>query len=208
MTDIRKSSMMPGFTAEASVYLSDTSYSLKRLAPQAPVGSGRDPILISDYDPRWRALFELERQRILSTVGQRPVAIEHIGSSAVPRLGGRAEIDILLGAKDTKEIEECAKLLRRLGYHETARPPSVSDGWRLLEKAAAIPIGVLIVLYGGDLWRRHLWFRDYLRRHPEMARIYSRLKSQWATRYGAGTATYQAAKSRFVALLEERVRGG
>ena len=43
-----------------------------------------DCILIADYDPAWPRLFKDERQRLQAAIGEWPIAIEHIGSTAVP----------------------------------------------------------------------------------------------------------------------------
>ena len=45
------------------------------------------PIVIVDYDPEWTAGFKEEASKILGAIGDKLVAIEHIGSTAVPGLG-------------------------------------------------------------------------------------------------------------------------
>jgi len=44
-------------------------------------------IVVVDYDARWSALYEQEKARILKIIGSRIVAIEHVGSTAVPGFG-------------------------------------------------------------------------------------------------------------------------
>jgi GrpB-like predicted nucleotidyltransferase (UPF0157 family) len=41
-------------------------------------------LVIVAYDPEWPALYERERDSILRAIGERLVAIEHVGSTAVP----------------------------------------------------------------------------------------------------------------------------
>lgn len=45
------------------------------------------------YQPRWRELFELEKDRLRATFGKAALEIEHIGSTAVEGLAGRETID-------------------------------------------------------------------------------------------------------------------
>jgi GrpB-like predicted nucleotidyltransferase (UPF0157 family) len=67
-----------------------------------------------------------------------------------------------------------------------------------------------LVEEGGSLWRSHLAFRDFLRRHPEHAAEYARLKRSPAARhpndrlaYTDGKATFVAASLRLTACAED-----
>ncbi len=76
------------------------------------------PVVIADYDPQWPILFEEEKGRMLGVNGERVVAIEHIGSTAVPGLGAKPVIDIMVGvrrladAEDLRWIRETEQLIR------------------------------------------------------------------------------------------------
>jgi GrpB-like predicted nucleotidyltransferase (UPF0157 family) len=43
-------------------------------------------IVVSDYDPRWSERFDELRQRLAPHVADLAVSIEHVGSTAVPRV--------------------------------------------------------------------------------------------------------------------------
>lgn len=192
---------MPGFHAEAAVYRSSRHYRAGDGA-RRPEGQIRpDRLMITDYDPRWPLLFRHERQRMRARLGGRAVSIEHVGSSSVPHLEGRPEIDILVGTRTSGDVSRCADLLAGLGYAATVRPPSPSDGWLLMAKAGPIPFEVLIVRHLSPLWRRAVALRDYLRRDPAKAFVYGRLKAEWAARYGGDTEAYQEAKRQFWAKV-------
>jgi len=45
------------------------------------------PVVIVDYDLEWPARFQAERAIIEGAIGPHIVAIEHVGSKAVPGLG-------------------------------------------------------------------------------------------------------------------------
>ena len=55
-----------------------------------------DPIVVVDYDPAWPAEFELLRARTAAAVGDAAVAIEHVGSTAVPGLAAKPVIDLVV----------------------------------------------------------------------------------------------------------------
>ncbi|MCJ7770744.1 GrpB family protein [Candidatus Bathyarchaeota archaeon] len=52
------------------------------------------PVIIVDYDSQWPAIYEEEKQRILTVGGDKVLGIEHIGSTSVLGLGAKPIIDI------------------------------------------------------------------------------------------------------------------
>jgi GrpB-like predicted nucleotidyltransferase (UPF0157 family) len=56
---------------------------------------GGGPIVVTDYNPAWPALFKQERERLDTALGSLLVIIEHVGSTAVPGLAAKPIIDLL-----------------------------------------------------------------------------------------------------------------
>jgi GrpB-like predicted nucleotidyltransferase (UPF0157 family) len=48
-----------------------------------------NPVGIADYDASWPAAFQQLRDRLAATLGPLAVAIEHVGSTAVPGLAAK-----------------------------------------------------------------------------------------------------------------------
>ena len=160
-------------------------------------------LVIETYDPHWPARYEQERDLILRAIGQRLVAIEHVGSTAVPGLGAKPIVDILGGLPRLDDAEGCIEPLRAIGY--TFVPAAMRDvpEDRYSERwTAGFEVGVEVAHlhlteYRSAFWRDHLLFRDILRTRPEVARDYERLKRELAPRHTSG-ATYAQAKTAFV----------
>jgi GrpB-like predicted nucleotidyltransferase (UPF0157 family) len=171
-------------------------------APQRSAPPSADRTL-RGYDPRWPRIFDAERRRIRATLGARARGVEHVGSSSVPGLKGRQEIDVLVGVADAAEVDASTRLLANLGYVTQARSPRDSEPYSLLIRPGRIPFELLVVEHLGPLWTRHVWLRDYLRRDPARALEYARQKSRWAARYGSDTAGYKDAKRRFWAAVPD-----
>jgi len=72
----------------------------------------KDKYIFKPYNPIFSKLFDLEKKRLQNLLGLK-IKIEHIGSTAVPGLGGKGVIDILLiTPKDIwPEISEKLKIL-------------------------------------------------------------------------------------------------
>jgi GrpB-like predicted nucleotidyltransferase (UPF0157 family) len=161
----------PGWGASSSVYRSARAYSsvreFQRVAPAAARPASRR---LQSYDPRWSTLFAAERQRIAAALANTLLAVEHVGSSAIPGLAGRNEIDILVGVRRGTDFRASVQRLSALGYGNERRSPPDTEPWALLLKPGAVPVELLIVEHDGALWKRHLWLRDYLRDSPARAR--------------------------------------
>lgn len=157
-------------------------------------------VVIAEYDPRWPDLFESEREKILAALGDRIVAVEHTGSTAVPGLAAKPIIDIVGGVRGLAYATgACMEPLESIGYEFVLRP-GLTD--RRLFRRGAWLIGTMyhlhLVEYGEAVWERHLQFRDALRASPKVARRYEDLKRQLAAEYWADRAAYTTAKHRFV----------
>jgi GrpB-like predicted nucleotidyltransferase (UPF0157 family) len=75
-----------------------------------------DSVVIVDYDPSWPSTFEQLRDRLAATLGRLAVAIEHVGSTAVPGLAAKPIIDLDVVIADRGDLPAVIQRLRPLGY--------------------------------------------------------------------------------------------
>jgi GrpB-like predicted nucleotidyltransferase (UPF0157 family) len=165
--------------------------------------AARSPITIADYDDSWPEQYEAEKERILSELGARLTAIEHIGSTAVPGLAAKPVIDIMPGVPTLADAEQCIEGMRRLGYERGVDDP-VPGRVYFRKGFPDRKLQVHIAENGGDFWRRHLAFRDYLRGHPDDAADYAALKRRLAALHPRDVVAYTDAKSDFILGIEEK----
>ena|SRR2546425_4972366 len=168
------------------------------------------PVIV-EYDPRWSALFEEERTRLLATTGTLLVTIEHVGSTAVPGLAANPIIDIMGGVRELGEVTRYVVDLEGIGYEYVPqyeeyiperryfRKPRTGQGPRTHH--------LHIVELTGTFWRHHLLFRDYLRTHPVALRECADLKRCLAAEYGDDGRGYTDAKGPFVESILARAEG-
>jgi len=170
------------------------------------------PVIMVDYDPAWPILYEAEKQRILKAIGNKVLAIEHIGSTAVPNLWSKPIIDMMAGVLCSTDAEDCVRLLQSLDYLDVTPQPGELDWHYCLGKKYAGEAASLqnyhlhLVRFMSDHWKKHLLFRDFLRNHPEVAQEYRELKRQLAAEYGSDRVGYTAAKTRFIESVITRAR--
>jgi GrpB-like predicted nucleotidyltransferase (UPF0157 family) len=157
------------------------------------------PVIIVDYDPSWPKLYNKEKSIIFKAVGHRILAIEHIGSTAVPGLGAKNIIDMMAGVNGLSEANECLAFLDKIGYTEVTPEPDNPEWYYCLGKhSATIGYHLHLMKFNSDHWRRHLLFRDFLRDNPEVAKEYCNLKKKLAANYGTDREGYTEAKTAFI----------
>jgi NAD-dependent deacetylase len=156
----------------------------------------RGPVVVVDYDPEWPKLYEEESERLRAAFADIAVEIEHMGSTAVPGLAGKPVIDISVGLSTLDLTKEQIAAMEGLGYEylgEFGLP-----GRLYFRKGEATSTHhVHAVEWGGEHWRRHLAFRDYLRAHPAEARDYGEAKRRLAAEVEHDWHEYVARKNVF-----------
>lgn len=160
-------------------------------------------ISVDPYDHSWARSYQLIRKRVRGAFGDIALAIEHVGSTAVPGLAAKPIIDVdVLVARG--RLREAIRLLDEIGYqHEGDLGIPGREAFRSRDPSPAHHLYVCIA--GTPEWERHLRFRDELRADPSLAAAYAELKRTLAARHAGDRDAYTVAKSRFVAhVLGER----
>ncbi len=122
---------------------------------------------------------------------------EHVGSTAIPDLGGKGIIDIAI-AVNKKEMDLVLKKLQKLGY---AFSPTGSTLDRLFfsmdlpDKEEGIRRYHIHLTYPESKdWKGMIGFRDYLKNHPEEAQKYAEVKKRAANVVNEDGAKYRKMK--------------
>lgn len=166
-------------------------------------------IEIIDYNSQWAELFEEEKSRILEVIGHIVVDIEHTGSTAVPGLGAKPIIDIMVAVTHLSDAEKCIEPLRSIGYEYVPEYEASTPERRYFHKGHPPKeqhYHLHMVDRTSDFWKRHLLFRDYLRSHPEVAQEYCELKKSLAIRYGLDREAYTIAKTSFIESIVAKAK--
>jgi GrpB-like predicted nucleotidyltransferase (UPF0157 family) len=156
-----------------------------------------NPVVIVDYDPSWPAAFQQLRDRLAATLGPLAVAIEHVGSTAVPGLAAKPIIDLDVVIADRADLPTVIERLRPLGYLYEG-DLGVAGREAFTTPAGAPPHHLYVCAIGTPALDRHLAFRDTLRADPGAVDAYGDLKRTLSARLGDDRAGYTEAKSAFI----------
>ncbi len=162
-----------------------------------------DPIVVVDYDPAWPALFVVLRTPVTAALGDVAVAVEHVGSTAVPGLAAKPLIDLDVAIRTKADLPEATERLGRLGY-------TYEGDKGIFGRAAfawppqATRHHLYVCALDAAAYRQPLLFRDYLQAHVEAVAAYATLKRQLAARYRVRRDAYTEAKGVFVRTAMSR----
>jgi len=165
------------------------------------------------YNPIYPSLFKNEEIRIRKILGSK-ITIEHIGSSAIPNLGGKGIIDIYIIANKLK-IKKISELLEhKLDYvfHQDN-----GDTERLFftyskkdnEGKEEIYHVHLSNNENPDFFQKTI-FRDYLKSNSNMAKKYDDIKKQASSKamqfkdYEKQKYTYQKLKAKIIEKINKK----
>jgi GrpB-like predicted nucleotidyltransferase (UPF0157 family) len=159
---------------------------------------------ISAYDPEWPSRFAEEQQRLAPIFGSKLLALDHVGSTAVPGLSAKPEIDILIELVDDADIDGYTASLIGLGYR---RSSDLSQGHHFFKKdVGGVRTHKLHVVTRGHFQiSRMLLFRDHLRNAPKARQDYQSLKLKLERENTQGIGEYLKAKAPFIDKMLEDI---
>jgi GrpB-like predicted nucleotidyltransferase (UPF0157 family) len=163
----------------------------------------REPIRVVDYDSAWPVLFETLRQPLAEALGELTLAIEHVGSTAVPGLAAKPVIDLDVVLVNRDRLPAAITRLAALGYAHQG-DLGIPGREAFDAPAGAPPHHLYVCAADSEELRRHLLLRDYLRAHPEAVLAYGTLKRSLADRYPYDRKAYTDGKSELITLLLAR----
>ena len=168
----------------------------------------------SPPDPTWPAQAARLLARIGHALGDRVVALEHIGSTAVPDLPAKDVIDLQVGVRDLTEADGAA-FVADLASAGFVRVPGVDhdnakDGgtWPKRLHGSVDPGRVAHVhvrAVGSPGWDWAIDFRDWLRADPEARDAYAAAKAALAARH-TDSGDYADAKEAWFDGADDRLR--
>lgn len=147
-------------------------------------------IRLCPYDRRWPEQFWREAEKIRAALGERALAVEHVGSTSVPGLCAKPILDILL--------------LTAAGYALRIREPDWFQHRMLRGTDPAVNLHVFSA--GCPEAARMLAFRDWLRTCRADRDRYAAEKQRLAARPWAYVQDYADAKTAVVGEILERIR--
>lgn len=165
----------------------------------APLGLESKIVRLVPYDERWPMLFEAEARRIahgVAAAGLPELALEHVGSTAVPGLAAKPVLDIAAGCAAGTAASDYVGVLEALGYLH--RGDRGVPGREFFRRGELRSHHLHLVERNATHWTHYVQFRDTLRGNPSIRDAYAALKHALAARYPRDREAYILGKMEFI----------
>ena len=159
------------------------------------------------YSHEYTALFLSEKKKLAKILGKN-ANIEHIGSTAVPGLGGKGILDIIIGIIG-HNLDDAKKKLIKAGY-EFRAIASVPE--RLFfrrdynYKKENRRVHIHLIKFKSNDWNKMIKFRDYLIKHPESVEQYMNIKKQAVKKASGDGEKYRKYKEKFIKNILKKTK--
>lgn len=182
-------------------------------------------IEVVNHDPAWAATFAAERAVLKRMLGPE-VAIEHVGSTAVPGMPAKPIVDVAIGTASLPAVEEACDVLRASGryiyfpflerwrperrYLVSLRDPAARARWPdtidSLAEADELPFSarscqIHVVERSSQTFRDLVRLREVLVRDAVARREYANVKLALSQREWSSSRDYAAEKDILIARL-------
>lgn len=162
------------------------------------------PIFLVESSAAWKKQFE-EEKTTLSVLVDKRARISHIGSTAVDGIQAKNIVDILIEFPSDGDMPVAVNTLSENGWRVMSRGVcrvSLNKGYT--EDGFADKVFHLHLRRFGD--NDELYFRDYLREYPDVAKEYEALKLRLWKQFEFDRDGYTAAKGEFIKKYTDLAR--
>lgn len=160
---------------------------------------------VREYDPEWPRLYGREAARLRDLLGAKVLALEHVGSTAVPGLCAMPIIDIDLSLENSVDEAAYLPMLEQAGYRLVIREPDWYE--QRIFKGPDTNINLHVSSLGCVEAIRRKIFRDWLRENAEDRQRYGDLKRELAQRQYDYVYEYNNDKAPLIREIYERALG-
>lgn len=165
------------------------------------LGLNKDVVALTKHEEGWQALFVQEKALLETLLGDLAVDIQHIGSTAIRGIAAKPLLDVLIGVRSLDDVARFD--LHALKDADIYRLKAEVEGKVVFAKFSDLHELTKthvyhVVEHGGEWWKAHTSFRDYLNDHPDVAKAYESLKRELARKYPHNERQNSDAKKSFV----------
>lgn len=166
------------------------------------------PIILKEHNPEYKNWYEIEKTKLVNEFRNNIVRINHIGSTSVEGLIAKPTVDILMEIYTDTDINKLQDKLIAMGWLLM----SSLDGSKFnqiynkgyTKTGFEEKVYHLHVRYKDD-WNE-LYFRDYLKENPQVAREYEKVKLDLFSKYEHNRDAYTEGKSEFILKITKKAR--
>lgn len=155
---------------------------------------------ISLSSKEWREDAENIISLLKQLLGNTPIDIQHIGSTAIFSIRAKPIIDIAVAVHNLNDILPYIEVLKR--HNIVFRGEMIAGNILFVMGSDEIRTHhIHIVKWNGAEWNNYINFRDYLNTYPEKAVLYDICKQKLAVQFPNDRKSYTAGKEEMILHL-------
>ena len=170
------------------------------------LGLHKDKVSLVDYCSDWPQEFEKEKKKLQKIFSGSALAIEHVGSTAIPGLSAKPILDIAVAVANEETLIKLIPVLTNAGYDVLDLVEKCGEILARKGKPECRTHYIHVEVMGSTYWNNHILFRNYMLKHPETVKQYEVLKRRLATEFQEDRKKYTATKNEFIQNILKLVR--
>ncbi len=166
------------------------------------------PYILQSYSVSWAQRFEDEKKTVLSILGDEALNIEHIGSTSIPNMIAKPQIDVLIEVKSLDMVSsEYQRKFANAGYQYHGDYSKIGELYFTRDDVDGMRLTSLHILEQGNSEIDDiLCFRDYLRAHEDERQRYADTKIELNQKYSEDYPAYSQGKNEVIQALLKNAR--
>ena len=156
----------------------------------------------TNYSPHWPQEFDRVAAQLRTLLGDKLIAVHHIGSTSVPGLAAKPIIDVLPIVKQIERMDLLTPQFQTAGFQIWGEYGLPGRRFFTKDNNGERTHNVHVYGQGNDHIERHLAFCAYLRRHDAVCREYETLKRKVYAQHPADITAYNDGKNNWIKSIE------
>lgn len=166
---------------------------------------GKRPYRLVEYDPAWPKQFETYAKQIKSILGDDLLEIHHFGSTSIPGMFAKPNIDIYALATSLESVRKRSEQFEKLKFVARGDYSNIGEEYFTLDTPEGERIASVHVFEGSPkVIESYKNFRDYLITREDELERYITLKRELYSKFKDDYPAYDSGKEQLIDELKSR----
>lgn len=162
---------------------------------------------VEEFNPDWKTRFRDHAEKIRNILSSEILAIEHVGSTSIPGMIAKPNIDIMVVVPDITRITQYRKEMVDAGYIAHGDYSHINEEYFTEDLDSGERVTSVHVFQDGNPEiKRHLDFRDYLTANKDARDRYINLKRELYKYHKDHYRAYDNGKHELIAQLNREAQ--